>query len=118
MKILYLHQYFSTPQSAYGGRSYEFAVRLTNMNHAVDMVTSHNALTKELGPNSKRSRKTIDGINTHIIRSEYYNEMGFLQRIKAFLHFAIASSLYILKLPRTDVVFADKEGHSIFYVAT
>ena len=106
MRILYLHQYFSTPQSAYGGRSYEFAVRLTKKGHTVDIVTSHNLLTKAFVSVKKRSRITHEGINIHIIRSDYCNEMGFLQRIKAFLHFAIASSIYILRLPRTDVVFA------------
>jgi glycosyltransferase involved in cell wall biosynthesis len=106
MKILYLHQYFSTPQSGHGGRSYDFSVRLIKKGHTIDVVTSHNILTSVLDSVKKRSRMTLEGINIHVIRSDYSNEMGFLQRIKAFLHFAIASSLYIIKLPRTDVVFA------------
>jgi glycosyltransferase involved in cell wall biosynthesis len=106
MKILYLHQYFSEPHNSYGGRSYDFSVRLFKKGHNIDIVTSHNLLTKALGFKKKCRRMILEGINIHIIRSNYSGEMRFLKRIKAFLHFAIFSSLYILKLPRTDVVFA------------
>ena len=40
MKILYLHQFFSTPLGSCGTRSYEFAKRLSKKGHTVNMVTS------------------------------------------------------------------------------
>ena len=41
MKIIYLHQYFNTPETAGGTRSYEFAKRLVKMGHEVMMITSY-----------------------------------------------------------------------------
>ena len=40
MKIIYLHQYFTTPSMHGGTRSYELARRLVGMGHEVHMVTS------------------------------------------------------------------------------
>ena len=40
MRIIYLHQYFITPNMAGGSRSYEMARRLVAAGHEVHMVTS------------------------------------------------------------------------------
>lgn len=40
MKIIYLHQYFNSPDMAGGTRSYEMAQRLVKMGHEVHIVTS------------------------------------------------------------------------------
>ena len=40
MRILYLHQYFNTPDMSGGTRSYEMARRLVAAGHEVHMVTS------------------------------------------------------------------------------
>ena len=40
MKIIYIHQYFKTPDMAGGTRSYEMARRLVSMGHEVHMLTS------------------------------------------------------------------------------
>ena len=42
MKIIYLHQYFITPEFSGGTRSYEFAKNLVKMGHEVTIVTSYN----------------------------------------------------------------------------
>lgn len=40
MKIIYLHQYFKTPDMPGGTRSYEMAKRLAKAGHEVEMITS------------------------------------------------------------------------------
>ena len=40
MRIVYLHQYFVTPEMIGGSRSYEMARRLVAAGHEVHMVTS------------------------------------------------------------------------------
>ena len=47
MKILYLHQYFATPSSKSGTRSYEMAKRLVKNGHDVTFVTSSAYLSDE-----------------------------------------------------------------------
>ena len=41
MKIIYLHQYFNTPNMPGSTRSYEFAKRLSTKGHKVYMITSN-----------------------------------------------------------------------------
>ena len=40
MRLVYLHQYFTTPQMAGGTRSYEMARRMVARGHEVHMVTA------------------------------------------------------------------------------
>ncbi len=41
MKIIYLHQYFNTPEMPGSTRSYEFSKRLVKMGHEVEMITTY-----------------------------------------------------------------------------
>lgn len=107
MRIIYLHQYFTTPEHAGGVRSYQFARRLVERGVAVDMVTSSAFMPIEKA-NGERfvSHRQIDGIDVHVIHTSYDNEMPFLRRIFAFLAFTMIASVYILKLKKRDLVFA------------
>lgn len=42
MHILYIHQYFTTPEEGGGTRSYEFARRFVKKGHKVTMITGMN----------------------------------------------------------------------------
>jgi hypothetical protein len=42
MKILYLHQYFLTPEQGGAIRSYHLAKALVEAGHEVEMITAHN----------------------------------------------------------------------------
>lgn len=102
MKIIYLHQYFLTPTMAGGTRSYELARRLVAAGHTVDMITTDQAPAAS-GP---RWRVTDEqGIRVHWARIPYGNEMGFVQRVRAFLEFAVAATRRALSL-RGDVIYA------------
>jgi glycosyltransferase involved in cell wall biosynthesis len=103
LKIVYLHQYFNTRESAGGTRSYEMARRLVAAGHEVHMITSK----RESGSGEAGGWFVTDedGIQVHRLPVPYSNRMSNAQRIKAFLRFAWGAG------PRAaavggDVVFA------------
>lgn len=99
MRIVYLHQYFVTPEMSGGTRSYEFARRLVEAGHEVHMITSDRN-------RSGKPYETVEaGIRVTWIPVPYSNSMGVTARIKAFLSFAVKSSL-ISARSRADVIFA------------
>lgn len=101
MKIIYLHQYFNTPQMSGGTRSYEMAKRLVAAGHEVHMITSW---VKE-SSYTNWFEENIDGIKVHWFPNPYNNKMSFKQRIQAFLRFAFAAMQKVATIP-ADIVFA------------
>lgn len=108
MRILYFHQYFSTPQGSAGTRSYEMAQALLRAGHQVTMVCgrSRRGKTGLSGPFEKGKRRgAVDGINVIEFDLDYGNEMAFLARIVVFAKFALRSIRIALR-ESADVVFA------------
>ena len=107
MKILYIHQYFSTPDSTIPGRSYEFGRRLVEHGHEVHMLCSDAYLTK-LPPGRQGSVHSmeVEGINVHAVRCAYRQTMSPLRRILAFLTFVYFSRAAISRMGDFEVVFA------------
>ena len=101
MKIVYLHQYFSTPSMSGGIRSYEMAKRLVAWGHQVHMVTSDR--TGDRGEGCYETNE--DGIVVHWLPVEYDNSMSFSRRIRAFVKFAIAAARKAKSIDG-DIVFA------------
>lgn len=106
MRILYIYQFFATPESSLGlTRSYEFARALVEAGHEVTVLTSASHL-----PDEFRSRFVshgeIDGIQIRAIRVGYSNYMGHLRRIASFAAFMLSSVWVALRVPRPHVVFA------------
>lgn len=101
MRITYLHQYFNTPDMTGGTRSYEMARRLVTKGHTVNMITSWR---EEEGRRSWSETKEA-GIFVHWLPVHYSNQMGYGERIQAFLKFAWAAALKAASMP-ADVVFA------------
>lgn len=102
MTILYLHQYFNTPNMPGGTRSYEMARRLVQAGHQVHMITTIRSRTAH----SQRWHETVEaGIRVHWYRLPYHNAMGFAQRVCAFLRYAYAAARKALSIGG-DVVFA------------
>lgn len=102
MKIIYLHQYFNTPEMPGGTRSYELARRLVQWGHDVHMITS-----KRTDANAAKGwEHSIEaGINVHWYPVRYSNKMSFNDRIRAFLKFVFVSAKKASSL-NGDVVFA------------
>ncbi|ATB43169.1 glycosyltransferase WbuB [Cystobacter fuscus] len=102
MKIIYLHQYFTTPTMHGGTRSYELARRLVGMGHEVHLVTSDTEPTR----GTKGWRETNEsGIHVHWLPVPYSNSMNYGDRMRAFSHFALNSAQRAMRLSG-DVVFA------------
>ncbi len=102
MKILYLHQYFKTPQMSGGTRSYEMARRLVLAGHQVTMITADTS--NHHGSGGWRVSQEA-GIEVHWLPVPYSNQMSYPERIRAFVRFAFKSALRAASIP-ADVVFA------------
>ena len=102
MRIIYLHQYFNTPEMSGGTRSYEMARRMVAAGHEVHMITSF----REPDTGQDGWFKTEEaGIKVHWYPVPYSNHMGFFQRVKAFFAFALAARKKAVEL-NGDIVFA------------
>lgn len=102
MRIIYLHQYFNTPDMSGGTRSFEMARRFVAQGHEVHMVTSW----RETNPTVTKWFETEEeGINVHWLPVTYSNSMSYYDRIKAFFHFAYGASYKANQLVG-DVIFA------------
>lgn len=102
MKIIYLHQYFTTPTMHGGTRSYELARRLVGMGHEVHMVTSDTQPPE--GATGWRETNE-SGIHVHWLPVPYSNSMAYTDRMRAFGSFAVNSTHRAMQLAG-DVVFA------------
>ncbi|WP_233595746.1 glycosyltransferase family 4 protein, partial [Corallococcus sp. CA031C] len=102
MKIIYLHQYFTTPSMHGGTRSYELARRLVGMGHEVHMVTSD---TRPQGKSRGWRETNESGIQVHWLPVPYNNSMKYTERIRSFGQFAVDSSRRAAQLSG-DIFFA------------
>ena len=100
MNILYIHQYFTTPDKPGGTRSYWISRELIKNGHEVTMLTTM--------PNQKEmvERKVVDGIKIISIKVAYENKMGVFRRLIAFCSFMLSASFIGLKEKKIDLVFA------------
>lgn len=109
MRILYFHQYFSTPEGSSGMRSFEFAKALVAKGHCVTMICGRYDGSKtglEQIPFSFGQRKgIIEGIIVVELFLPYSNSLSFLQRTKLFFQYAIRSVAIVL-FGKYDIVFA------------
>lgn len=99
MKILYIHQYFKTPEEPGGTRSYWLARELIENGHEVTMLTTSTST-------DSRVVKRIDGIEVIYLRVDYDQKMSIVKRFKSFVSFMLKATLVSLKLKRIDFVIA------------
>jgi len=107
MRIVYVHQHFTTNAGASGTRSYDYARYLVQAGHHVTVVTGVYAL----GPFAGRGGPLIqthwiDGIKVVVVNVPYANRMSFAARVASFLLFAALSVVACLRQGRVDVVLA------------
>ena len=109
MKILYVHQYFKTPEEGGSIRSYYLAKGLVDAGHEVTMLTAHN------GP---AEVKRIDGIEVHYLPVLYDNSFNFLQRIWAFWLFVKFARKEAKKLSKYDLAYVMTTPLTTGFIAT
>lgn len=97
MKILYIHQYFSTPEGSVGTRSYEFGRRLVAAGHEVTILCGVSHLTHV--PAKTKGMRMIR------IPVSATNRDGMMKRTWAFFRFALLSAWHAVKAD-CDLVYA------------
>jgi len=108
MNVLYIHQYFSTPEGASGTRSYEFAKALLAKGHRVTMICGSHAMSQTgLSTPIKKGlrRGMVEGIDVIEIVIPFSNYDGLIKRSFKFLQFAWRSIQLVFK-EKFDVLFA------------
>ena len=108
MKILYIHQHFSTPSGPAGTRSYEMAKQLVARGHLVTMVCGSNKMASS-GLNGEAvsglRRGVVDGINVIEFFLPYSNYDSLLKRSLIFIKYAMRSIWLVLRMDY-DLIFA------------
>ncbi|HHT64208.1 MAG: glycosyltransferase [Bacillota bacterium] len=112
MKILYLTQYFFTPEHAAGGRHYYHVKYLISQGHQVDVITTYvKDHMSRLIPKEYRGKLKVveyyEGIRVYKTYASANYGQSFLDRMKNYLSFMFCAILVGLGIKgRYDVVFA------------
>lgn len=100
MNILYIHQYFKTPDVPGGTRSYWNSLELIKKGHTITVIRYDQTI-----PN-KIERKKIEGINIISLNIKYSQYMGVLARLQSFVSFMLKSTSIALREKNIDLVIA------------
>ena len=109
MHILYIHQYFATPNGSIVTRAYEFSRLWAAKGHKVTMLTTTARLTHEDLKNATGKllrRLNVEGANVLAFGIPYRQQMGKLGRYLAWVAFLLVSVAAALVIKDVDVVYA------------
>jgi glycosyltransferase involved in cell wall biosynthesis len=110
LRIIYIHQYFTTPKEAGGTRSYEKARYLVEQGHKVTMITGSRSYQTDRVLERCRSRwsvcEEIDGIDVVWVGIPFSYHRSFSWRLLGYLAFAVLSTIVGPGIHSADVVFA------------
>ena len=109
MKILYIHQYFKTPEEGGSIRSYYLAKGLLDAGHEVTMLTAHNKAYEV---------KKVDGLNVHYLPVDYDNSFSFFKRLFAFWKFVRLAKREANKLDKQDLAYVMTTPLTTGFIAT
>jgi glycosyltransferase involved in cell wall biosynthesis len=96
-KIVYIHQYYNTPQQGGSLRSYYLSNILVKDGFEVHLITAHNQ--------NKYNIEVIEGVQVHYLPVYYENKMGFYNRLKSFILFTFKSLFLAIKL-KPELIYA------------
>ncbi len=108
-RILYIHQYFKTPEEGGAIRSYHIAKGMIAHGLEIEMITSHNKRTYEL--------KIIEGIRVHYLPVQYSNNYSFSRRYFSFFKFVFAAIKISRRLQQSDVCYATSTPLTVGLIA-
>lgn len=112
MHILYIHQYFNTPQEPGGTRSYWISKELIRRGHRVTMITSTNS---KLHP--EPCEMDVDGIHVIYVKNDYSNYMSALRKVFSFLNFIRLAVKAGAKVKDVDMMYATSTPLTVGYIA-
>jgi glycosyltransferase involved in cell wall biosynthesis len=96
VRLLYIHQHFSTPDGAVGNRSYAFARAAIARGHQVTMLCGgyQGAATGLHGPFTRGHRQgEVDGIEVIELAAPAGNAQSMARRGRQFLRFALSAAM-------------------------
>ena len=108
MRLLYIHQHFTTPKGSGGIRSYEMAQRCIREGVSVTMVCgSHSGGNTGLNSPFKWGKRTgkVDGIDVIEFNLAYSNKDNFFKRTYLFILYSLRALLVALT-HKYDIIFA------------
>lgn len=111
MKILYIHQYFVTPQEPGATRSYWISKELVKRGHHVTVITGNSESKHEPG------RFDRDGIDVIYVNNYYNNTQTKIQKVWSFIKFVFQSIKVAAKEKDVDLVYATSTPLTIGAVA-
>lgn len=111
MNIVYIHQYFTTPDEPGGTRSYWIARELISHGHQVTMISSSQSISQ------KKEIKIIDGIRVIYLKVPYDNTMGIYLRLLSFIRFMFQCTLQASIQKDIDFVIATSTPLTIGFPA-
>lgn len=97
MKVIYIHQYFRTPQEGGAVRSFHLAKGMVDAGIDVEMITA--------GNQNEYDQRWIEGIKVHYLPVPYDQKFNFFKRIKAFWDFSFQAKKLLTKLARPDLLY-------------
>lgn len=108
-KIIYIHQYFKTPDEGGAIRSYYVAKGMVDRGMDVAVITSHNKANYE--------QKNVGGIQVHYLPIPYSNDFSFTRRYVAFFNFVLAAINHSNKLQKPDLCYATSTPLTVGIIA-
>jgi len=96
MHIIYLHQYFKTPEEGGGIRSWHLSQGLAKEGIKVTLISG----------GKTKAVKTFGNVTVYYLPDGYSQKLGFFKRIIAFIRFVWKAYKLMLQLPKADLVYA------------
>ena len=115
MKVIYFHQYFTTPKGSAGTRSYFFAKKLVESGHKVQMfcLSDFRCNTGLNNPFKRNFRKGYcEGIEVIEFNYNYSNNLNLKKRLIIFLKYSIAALNFALRSD-ADLIFCTSTPLSV-----
>ncbi len=109
MKIIYLHQYFLTPEKGGAIRSYHLAKSLVEAGHEVEVITSHNHPVYHF--------ENVEGIKVHYLPVFYENNLNFIGRLLSFIKFIYRAYIKATEIEYVDLCYATSTPLTIGIIA-
>lgn len=111
MNILYIHQYFYTPQEPGATRSYWISRELVRRGHNVTMICSTN------NNHPEACEADIDGIHVIYVKNDYSNYMPAYRKVWSFVNFIRLAIKVGAKQKDVDLMYATSTPLTVGYIA-
>ncbi|WMJ71817.1 glycosyltransferase family 4 protein [Cytophagaceae bacterium ABcell3] len=97
MKIIYVHQYFKTPEEGGAIRSWHLTHALIEAGHQVELITAHNK--------PQPATKYFGKLKVHYLPVFYDNRLGVFARLMAFFKFSFKAFKCALSIADADLCY-------------